>query len=207
MAELVPARDQPGGVVDPLLEAPAHVRHRLRRPVPVLGPHRRRARGRHHVEAGLPPPVGRDLDRERHALLVDGRGLARRDERLAHELLAPVAEHEAVGTDLAVQLAGLLQRVLHLEQVGEVGGGVDAQPYVHRFRRVVEDDHVLVQAVAHRAAADDRLLGVAQIGQVAVDDLLQLVDAILLDDVALAIVPVALLHLRLKLDRETGLIA
>src|SRR5688572_12192949 len=56
------------------------------------------------------------------------------------------------------------------------------------------------------AATDDGLLDVRELGQVAIDDLLELIHAILFDDVAATVVPVALFHLRLKFDREMGLV-
>src|SRR5207247_11098695 len=67
-------------------------------------------------------------------------------------------------------------------------------------------ERVLFRLLPVEAAADDGLLGIGQVGEVAIDDLLELVDAILLDRIALAIGPVALFHLRLELHRETGLV-
>src|SRR5919199_510174 len=62
---------------------------------------------------------------------VEVRLRRRADPGLAHELVAPVAEHERAVAELAVSLALLLERVLDLEQVGEVGSRVEPQLDVH----------------------------------------------------------------------------
>ena len=54
----------------------------------------------------------------------------------------------------------LRERVLHLEQVGEVARGVDPDLEVDGLVQVVEDRQLLVEAIAHGPLADDRQLGV-----------------------------------------------
>ena len=82
------------------------------------------------------------------------------DRRLALEGLALVAEHELAVLDPRVVGPVLLERVLDLEQVGEVAGCLDADLEVDGLALVVEDRELLVEAVAHGPLADDRQLGV-----------------------------------------------
>ena len=81
-------------------------------------------------------------------------------QRLADVGLALVAEHQTAVVDPAVVLALLLERVLDLEQVGEVAVGLDAHGQVDRLVVVVEDRELLVEAAADGALADHRQLGV-----------------------------------------------
>jgi hypothetical protein len=53
-----------------------------------------------------------------------------------------------------------LERILDLEQVGEVAGRVDADLEAYRLALVVQDPELLVEAVGHLALADNRQLGV-----------------------------------------------
>src|SRR5207245_8206165 len=52
------------------------------------------------------------------------------------------------------------------------------------------------------APANHRLLNVGQVGQIAIDDRLELIDALFLDRLTPAIRPVALLKIRLEFHRE-----
>ena len=157
--QLVPARLERRRLGHPFLQAEAHVRDGMgERAVPVLVPDLALGLG-HDVHAGLPLPVGRDLDLERQPALL-GLGLVGGDEGLAHEVLSPIAQHEAAVADLAVQLALLLQRVLHLEDVREIGVRGEVQANPDGLGRVVQHDQVLVDAVADRALANHRELGV-----------------------------------------------
>ena len=54
----------------------------------------------------------------------------------------------------------LVERVLDLEQVGEVRAGLDPHGQVDRLVVVVEHGELLVEAVADRALPDHRQLGV-----------------------------------------------
>ncbi len=83
-------------------------------------------------------------------------GCRRRDPRLAQEAVSAVAEHQRALVCLAVELALLLERILHLEQVGEVGACFDAQLELDPFAGVIEEGEVFVDAVPDRAPADQR---------------------------------------------------
>src|SRR5688572_23915558 len=65
-----------------------------------------------------------------------------------------------------------------------------------------EGQRAILFLVPIEALTDHRLLDIAQLGQVAIDDLLELIDAIFLDHVALLVDPVALLQVGLELHRE-----
>jgi hypothetical protein len=90
------------------------------------------------------------------AVGVDVGGDGGVDEGLAAVGLAFVAEQQQVAVDAGVVLALLLEVVLDLEQVGEVGGGVQAQAQRDGGGAVVEDGEFLAEAVDDLAAADDR---------------------------------------------------
>ena len=98
----------------------------------------------------------RDADPEGEPVLVDRQIGAGPDAGLAHELAAPVAQHQLVVAHVAIRLALLLQGVLDLEQVGEVGASLDLGGHLDRVGCVVEQDQVLVEAVADVALADYR---------------------------------------------------
>ena len=59
-----------------------------------------------------------------------------------------------------VVLALLLQRVLHLEQIGEVAAGVDPHVDVDGLGIVIEDRDVLAKTTSDGALADHRELGI-----------------------------------------------
>lgn len=115
---------------------------------------------RDNVELGLPLAVRLDLDLERQAALVDSGGLARRDSRRATKHLPLVPENELPSTNPSGVRPLLLERVLDLEEVGEVGAGLNPNGQVHWFVGVVQDRQVLVEAGAHGPLADHRELGV-----------------------------------------------
>ena len=89
-----------------------------------------------------------------------GGGLRGRDRGLAPERLALVAEDQRPAVDTGVVGAQLRERVLDLEQVGEVGCGLDPDRQVGRLGAVAEDRQLLVEPEADGALADDRQLGV-----------------------------------------------
>ena len=92
---------------------------------------------------------------QREAFRIDVSRLRAANASLAHERVAPVTEDERVLLDAREALALLLQGVLDLEQVGEVGIGVEAEFELDRLGVVIQDSDVLVEAVADRAVAMD----------------------------------------------------
>ena len=101
-----------------------------------------------------------DPDVEGQPALVDAGRRRRGDDGLALEGLALVGQMELAVLDPRCVGAQLLERVLDLEQVGEVAGGVDPDLQVDGLVLMVEDRQLLVEAIAHRPLADDRQLGV-----------------------------------------------
>ena len=151
--ERPPGRDQLGRRCDPVL----HARAELRAPLAAFV---RRLRGGFATHAGpemgghLHPggPVGLWLEvySEHEAIFPELGRLVRGDHGLPFEVLAAVPEDELVIRHLAVQLALLLQLVLHLEEVGEVGARLEADLELHRLPGVVGEREVLGEALAHR---------------------------------------------------------
>ena len=101
-----------------------------------------------------------DANPEGEPLLVDAGRFRRRDRRRTAEGRAVVAENELAALDSRGILALLLERVLDLEQVGEVAGGVESDGQVDGLVFVVEDREFFVKTVADRAPADHRELRV-----------------------------------------------
>ena len=97
-----------------------------------------------------------DFDAQRQPVVVQLRGLRRADACLADVVVALVAEHERPVVDAAIALPILRQRVLDLEQVGEVGVGLEPQGELERIRVVVQHGDVLVEPVADHTLADHR---------------------------------------------------
>jgi hypothetical protein len=150
-------------VVEPLLKAVLLVGPRTLGVTLVLGLVARLSpggAGGDHVQVGGPLAVRLDVHPEREPGFVHLARRRRRDPRLTVERLALVAEHQTVALDAAVVGALLLQRVLDLEQVGEIAGGLHADLEIDRFLVVIEERELLVEAVAHGALADHRELGV-----------------------------------------------
>ena len=100
------------------------------------------------------------LLREGEALLVDLHRACRRDPRLARVRVALITEHQTVAFDEVLVRALLLQRVLDLEQIGEVAAGLDPDLHVDRLLVVVQDRQLLAETVADGPLADHRQLGV-----------------------------------------------
>jgi hypothetical protein len=101
-----------------------------------------------------------DADPEAEPLAVDACGFCRRDLRRTRERPPVVAEDE-LSTACARRVRPLLpQGVLDLEEVGEIGGRLDADVQRDALVGVVEDGQVLVEAVRDRALADHRELRV-----------------------------------------------
>jgi hypothetical protein len=104
--------------------------------------------------------VRRHRDAEGQAGLVDGSWRRGRDPGLALVGVPAVPEHQAVADDPRLVTALLPERVLDLEQVGEVARGVDADVEADRLVLVIEYPELLVEAIGHLTLADDRERGV-----------------------------------------------
>ena len=103
-------------------------------------------------------PCGSIVTRERQALLVDLRRSRRGDRRLAPERLALVAEHAGGRFSTRVEYVPFFfERVLDLEEVGEVAAGLDPHGRASTgFLVVVQDRQLLVEAVARPRAGGSR---------------------------------------------------
>ena len=116
----------------------------------------------------VPPPPPRDVTTSRSVVqlpcgsirtakvkpvLVDAGRRRGGDDRLALERLAGVLQEQPAVLDPRGVAPDLLERVLDLEQVGEVAGGVDPDRELDRLVLVVEDRQLLVEPVADRALA------------------------------------------------------
>src|SRR5262249_53150086 len=108
-----------------------------------------------HLEASAPLPVRLDMNAEPQALLVDLDRRGGGDERLPNEAISLVTEQHATVGDAAVELTLLGQRVLDLEQIGEIRTGGDANVEVDRRVAVVQDREVFVEAIADLALTAD----------------------------------------------------
>src|SRR5689334_21426643 len=110
---------------------------------------------RDDVEVGRPLALRLDPRLERQPLLVHAGRRRCRDVRPTLKGLALVPQHEpAVGYASRVG-PFLLQRVLDLEEVGEVGARIDPNGQVDRFLVVVENLELLTKPVSDRTASDD----------------------------------------------------
>ena len=89
------------------------------------------------VELGRPAAVGLDPDLEGQARVSStSAGAVAEIDRRAPERLAPVAEHAAGRPRPGVEYVPFFcERVLDLEQVGEVGAGLDPDREVDAARR------------------------------------------------------------------------
>jgi hypothetical protein len=141
---------------DELLEADADVRPCPLVAVAVLDREGAVLGHRLDEQARVPLALRLDAHVQRQAALVDRRRLRAADDRLAPEVVAPVAEDERLALDAAVVLALLAQGVLDFEQVGEVGRRLDAKRQLERLGVVVEHRDVFVDPVADQALADQR---------------------------------------------------
>ena len=137
--QLVLVTFEPRCTVEPLLQIALHV-----------APGSQHCRGLvgRHAQLCRPDPVRLETDPEGQAGLVDLRRRRRRDRRRPPEHLALVGEHQTAVLHPTRVAALLLERVLDLEQVGEVAPGLEANPEVDRLLVVVEDRQLLVEAVA-----------------------------------------------------------
>ncbi len=105
------------------------------------------------VEPGRPLAVRLDRRREREAVLVDLRRSRGRDQRRPAVGVALVAEPQhAAALDPGHVLPLLGERVLDLEEVGEVAAGLDPDGQVDRLVLVVQDRQLLVEPVARPRA-------------------------------------------------------
>ncbi len=107
-----------------------------------------------------PLALRRDPGAEGQSVGVELRAAAGADRGRLPVRLPPVPEHQAPALDLARVLPLLLQRVLDLEEVGEVASRLEPKRQVERLLIVVEDGDLLVEAVGDGARANDRLLRV-----------------------------------------------
>src|SRR5207342_2776546 len=92
------------------------------------------------------------------------------DGRRTTERVPRVFEQELGALDVLTIRAALLNRVLDLEEVGEVGSSVEAQPHVDRRAVVVQDGQLFTEAVPHLPATDHRELGVDVYGPRPLDE-------------------------------------
>jgi hypothetical protein len=83
----------------------------------------------------------------------------RDDVGLPYEAVPAVAEHEAPVVDLRVRLTLLRLRILDVEQVGEVGGGLQPNLHVSRFGPLVADHEQLHEPVGDQPFALDGQVG------------------------------------------------
>ncbi len=112
------------------------------------------------VDIRRPGAVRLDPDAERQAVLIEASLGGRGDDRLAPERLPHVRQVQPSVLDSRLVAADLLERVLDLEQVGEVTGGIDPDRQLGRVGDMVEDRQLFVEAEADGALPDDRELGV-----------------------------------------------
>ena len=101
-----------------------------------------------------------DVYREGEPVLGDARRFAGGDFGLPVERLPLVAQQQPVGLGTGVVFALLLQRVLDLEQVGEVARRRDPHVEVDGLVVVVEDGQPFPEPLPHHALADHRELRV-----------------------------------------------
>ena len=92
---------------------------------------------------------------KREPVLVHLRRLAGGDERFPSVALSLVAQPEPTVLDTGVRSARLVQGVLDLEQVGEVGRRLDPDRYVHGLGKVIEDRQLFVESISNRSLAND----------------------------------------------------
>jgi hypothetical protein len=144
----IPAGDQPRGTRDPrrqvLVPGGIHEGSCHPRALHVLDV--RPPPARRDVEAHRPRRLRGDLHLERESVLPNLALLVALDDRFAHEILAPVAERERAAVHVAVELADLRQLVLHLEQIGEVGGDVELDLDLDGLLAVIFDLDRLLEA-------------------------------------------------------------
>ena len=112
------------------------------------------------LQAGRPFTVRLDMHREAQTVLVDA-GLGTGDNQgLTGERFPTIAEHQAIALNPMVEFPFLLQCILDLEQVSKVGRGLDAYLEINWLVFVIEDGHILVEAVSDCSFANDRLVSI-----------------------------------------------
>ena len=79
---------------------------------------------------------------------------------LAHEVVAAVAERQRPVVDVGVDLTDLGHLVLHLEQIGEVGGDLELDVQLDRLLAVVLDLDRLLEAGGDAALPHHRQVGI-----------------------------------------------
>ncbi len=120
--ERIPVTLQPGSVSDPALQVCFHalaapfLSRRL-----LLGLPAGVGKGGGDLEIRRPPAVGLDVDLEGQALLVDPGRSGRGDRRCTAVRVSLVRKEQLAVLDPTAVLALLLERILDLEEVGEVG--------------------------------------------------------------------------------------
>src|SRR5258708_9548581 len=95
-----------------------------------------------------------------HALPIEDRWGTARHPGFADEGLAPIAEHQAAVLDPLVRLTFLRERIFDLEEVGEVGRGLEAKLQVARLGPFVADQQFLPKAVPGLPLAHDGGCGI-----------------------------------------------
>ncbi len=101
-----------------------------------------------------------EVNAKGHALPIEDRWGTAHHPGFADEGLAPIAEHQAVVLDPLVRLTFLRERIFDLEEVGEVGRGLEAKLQVARLGLFVADQQLLPKAVPGRPLAHDGEVGI-----------------------------------------------
>src|SRR6266568_431807 len=112
------------------------------------------------VQAGRPFTVRLDMHCEAQTVLVDVSFSTGSNQGLSDKLFTTIAKHQAIALDPLVEFTFLLECILDLEQVGKVSRRLQAHLEVNRLVFVIEDGHILVEAVSYCSCANDRLISI-----------------------------------------------
>ncbi len=104
--------------------------------------------------------MGLESNLEGQAALIEPGRSSRGDHRRARERLPLVAEQQLSVLDPTAVLALLLERILDLEQVGEVGRRLDPHSQVDRRVVMVQDRQLFTETTADPPPSDHRQLRV-----------------------------------------------
>ncbi len=112
------------------------------------------------LKAGPPLTVWLNMHGEAQTVLVDVGPGTGDNPGLAGERFTTIAEHQAIALDPLVEFPLLLERILDLEQVSKVSCRLHAHLEVNGLVFVIEDGHLLVEAVSDGSFANDRQVGI-----------------------------------------------
>jgi hypothetical protein len=101
-----------------------------------------------------------EVNVKRHALRIEYRWGTARHPVFADEGLAPIAEHQPAVLDPLVRLTLLRERIFDLEEVGEVGRGLEAKLQVARLGLLVAHQQFLPKAVPGRPLSYEGEVGI-----------------------------------------------